>query len=65
MAGQVLTQVRDKLRLNCAAMQVPLGVEDEHRGLVDLLDMRAYEFRAASGENVVEVRPVPMAVTAA
>ena len=62
--GQVLAQVRDKLRLNCAALQVPLGVEDEHRGLVDLLDMRAYEFHGASGESVVEARPVFVAVRA-
>ena len=62
--GQVLAQVRDKLRLNCAALQVPLGVEDEHRGLVDLLEMRAYEFHGASGESVVEARPVFVAVRA-
>ncbi|KAK9819578.1 hypothetical protein WJX81_004976 [Elliptochloris bilobata] len=60
---KVLGQVQDKLRLNCAAVQVPLGVEDEHRGLVDLLEMRAYEFHGASGETVVEV-PMPEGVAA-
>jgi len=59
--AQVLAQVREKLRLNCAAVQIPLGVEDEHRGLVDLLEMCAYEFHGSSGEHVREARwgPVP------
>lgn len=64
MRGQVLAQVRDKLRLNSAALQVPLGVEDEHRGLVDLLEMRAYEFHGVRGESVVEARPALVAVRA-
>ncbi len=52
--------MRDKLRLNCAAVQIPLGVEDEHRGLVDLLEMCAYEFNGASGEHVREARWGPV-----
>lgn len=58
--AQVLAQVREKLRLNCAAVQIPLGVEDEHRGLVDLLEMCAYEFHGTSGEHVREARWGPV-----
>jgi len=60
----VLGQVRDKLRLNCAAVQVPLGVEDAHRGLVDLIEMRAFEFHGPNGEQVREARLLPDAPAA-
>lgn len=53
---QVIRQVREKLRLHCAPVQIPLGLEHEHRGLVDLLDMRALQFEGAFGEQVKEVQ---------
>ena len=55
---KVLGQVRDKLKLNAAAVQLPIGVEDALRGLVDLVDRKAYAFEGPSGDKVVEV-PVP------
>ena len=45
--------MRDKLRLNAAAVQVPIGSEDALRGLVDLIDRRAFVFEGASGETIV------------
>ena len=50
---KVLRQVREKLRLNAAAVQLPIGSEDQQRGLVDLIDRRAFHFEGASGEEVV------------
>ena len=50
---KVLRQVREKLRLNAAAVQLPIGSEDQLRGLVDLIDRRAFHCEGASGELVV------------
>lgn len=47
--------MRGKLRLNCAAVQIPIGLEHEHQGLVDLLKMKAYRFEGSFGETRVEV----------
>lgn len=55
---KVTSALRDKLRLNAAQVQVPIGLEDALRGVVDLVGRRAYEFRGPSGVEVAEV-PVP------
>ena len=52
---KVLRQMRDKLRLNCAAVQVPCGHEDALEGLVDLVGLKAWRFGGPNGEQVVEV----------
>lgn len=43
-------------RLNKAAVpfQIPIGVESEHEGVIDLLRMKAYYFEGKMGEKVVE-----------
>ena len=51
-----MKQLREKLRLHCAPVQIPIGLEYEHRGLVDLVDMRALEFNGEFGEIINEVR---------
>ncbi|KAG6868847.1 Elongation factor G, mitochondrial [Termitomyces sp. T159_Od127] len=38
---RIITQIRTKLRMPAAAVQVPIGVEDEFRGVVDLVHWRA------------------------
>ncbi|KAK2990409.1 hypothetical protein RJ640_000851, partial [Escallonia rubra] len=50
---KVLSQARAKLRHNSAAVQVPIGLEDDFQGLVDLVHLKAYYFRGSSGEKVV------------
>ena len=61
--SQVIGQMRDKLRLNCAPLQLPLGLEHEHRGLIDLVDMRAVGFEGSHGQDLVEA-PVPESMRA-
>lgn len=51
---KVVEQVRGKLRLRCAAVQVPIGLEGELQGLVDLVRMRALYFDGPHGEVVRE-----------
>ncbi|MED6184041.1 Elongation factor G-2, mitochondrial [Stylosanthes scabra] len=50
---KVLNQARTKLRHHSAAMQVPIGLEDDFEGLVDLVQLKAYYFRGSNGEKVV------------
>ena len=56
---RVLAQVRDKLRLNAAFLQVPIGLEGDHVGNVDLVNLRAYRFEGDRGETVAESEEIP------
>ncbi|ERM94357.1 elongation factor G, mitochondrial [Amborella trichopoda] len=49
---KVLNQARSKLRHHSAAMQVPIGLEEEFQGLVDLVQLKAIFFHGANGEKV-------------
>jgi elongation factor G len=51
---RVTKQLRDKLQHNAIMMQLPIGLEDQHEGLVDLVEMKAYYFRGDNGMQVVE-----------
>ncbi|KAH0980565.1 hypothetical protein GBA52_007742 [Prunus armeniaca] len=55
---KVLNQARAKLRHNSAAMQVPIGLEEDFKGLVDLVQMKALYFHGSSGEKIV-IEEVP------
>ncbi|CAI9103612.1 OLC1v1002129C1 [Oldenlandia corymbosa var. corymbosa] len=50
---KVLDQARTKLRHHSAAVQVPIGLEDDFQGLIDIVNMKAYYFHGSSGEKVV------------
>ena len=51
---RVARQVRDKLDLNAVLMQIPIGLEGELKGVVDLVTMKALYFEGANGETVRE-----------
>jgi elongation factor G len=51
---KVIDQVRRKLKHNCAAIQYPIGLEDQLQGLVDLVQNRAFFFHGVHGEKVTE-----------
>eukprot|EP00850_Spirogloea_muscicola_P020862 SM000229S07498 [mRNA] locus=s229:46209:53419:+ [translate_table: standard] len=51
---KVVDQVRKKLRLNCAAVQYPIGLESNLEGLVDLVHQKAVYFHGAHGEKTKE-----------
>ena len=53
--AQVIEQMRAKLRLLCAPVQLPMGLEEEHKGLVDLIRMKAFIFEGPNGETIKEV----------
>ncbi|WP_319575792.1 elongation factor G [uncultured Desulfobacter sp.] len=51
---KVCNQLRDKLGHNSVMLQLPIGLEDKHEGLIDLVKMKAYYFKGDNGEQVVE-----------
>ena len=44
----------EKLRLNAVMAQIPIGLEEAHAGVVDLVKMKAYYFEGDNGENIRE-----------
>ncbi len=60
---KVAEQLRDKLGHNAVAMQIPVGVEDKHEGVVDLVTMKALYFDGPNGETVREAE-IPPALAA-
>lgn len=51
----VAKQLKDKLGLNPVLMQLPIGLEDEHKGVVDLIKMRGFLFEGPDGNDIVEI----------
>ena len=51
---RVTQQLREKLAHNAVMMQIPIGTEDDHNGVVDLITMKAYTFDGDAGEKIVE-----------
>jgi len=45
--------ILDRLSPRAVRMQLPIGAEGEFEGVVDLLEMKAYKFEGAMGENVI------------
>ena len=51
---RVIGQLRAKLGHNAVAMQIPIGLENEAEGVVDLVSMKALYFNGDNGEIVRE-----------
>ena len=49
---RVTTMLKEKLNHNTVLMQIPIGLEDKHEGVVDLVKNKAIYFRGENGENV-------------
>lgn len=52
---RVIDSLRQELKLNAAAVQVPMGLEGAHEGVVDIIERKAWMFRGEKGDQVVEV----------
>jgi elongation factor G len=48
---RVVSQLRDKLKHNAVMMQIPIGLEGDHEGVVDLIEMKAHYFDGPNGED--------------
>ncbi len=46
--------ILDRLNKSAVRMQIPIGLEEKHEGVVDLLKMKAYYFEGDMGNKVIE-----------
>jgi elongation factor G len=51
---KVTGQLRDKLGHNAIMVQLPIGLENDLEGIIDLVTMKAFYFDGDNGENVRE-----------
>jgi len=51
---RVTEELKDKLKLNAVLMQLPIGLEAEHQGVVDLVEMKALYFEGEDGSRIRE-----------
>ncbi|XP_065331631.1 elongation factor G, mitochondrial [Cloeon dipterum] len=51
---RVLDQLRTKLHHNAALLQIPIGLESDLSGVIDLIKQRALYFEGNYGESIVE-----------
>ena len=49
---RVVRQLRDKLNLNAVMIQLPIGLESELEGMVDLVTMKAIYFDGDQGDDI-------------
>ena len=45
-------QIRDRLGKNAICLQLPIGKEDEFKGIIDLFEMKAYIYNDNKGEDI-------------
>ena len=51
---RVAKMLKDKLNHEPCVMQIPIGLEDQLRGVVDLVKMRAFYFEGENGQDIRE-----------
>ncbi len=49
---RVMHQLRDKLGHNAHMIALPIGAEDQFKGIIDLVEMKAYYFDGDNGEKI-------------
>lgn len=54
----VIKQLREKLKLNAVAVQIPVGLSEAHEGVIDLIEQKALRFEGGNGE-IIKEEPVP------
>ncbi|NET41060.1 elongation factor G [Okeania sp. SIO2B3] len=52
---KVYEQVRDRLRANAVPIQIPIGSENDFRGIVDLVGMKAFIYTNDLGTDIQEM----------
>ncbi len=53
-----LNSIRERLNPRAVAVQLPIGAEENMRGVIDLITEKAFEFHGQYGEQIVEI-PIP------
>lgn len=49
-----IKSIRERLRANASPVIVPIGLEHEHRGVVDLIKMKAFTYKAVEDHDLTE-----------
>lgn len=56
----VLTKIQERLGANAVAMQIPIGAEENFRGVCDLIEMKAYIYPEGKGDGTeFEIAEIP------
>ncbi|ANV88781.1 elongation factor G [Picosynechococcus sp. PCC 7117] len=58
---KVYEQIRDRLKANAIAIQIPIGSESEFQGIIDLVKMRAHIYKDDIGQDI-EITEIPAAL---
>src|SRR5688572_12822880 len=61
---RVAAQLREKLKHNAVMMQIPIGLEGNHEGIIDLIEMKAHYFDGPNGD-IRRVEEIPEALRTA
>lgn len=56
-----LSSIHERLTPNAIPIQLPIGLEGDFKGIVNLLENKAYTFEGEHGERIVEI-PIPDAM---
>ena len=56
---KVIEDLRNQLKLNAAAVQIPIGLEGEHEGVIDLIESKCLRFTGEKGEVIEESDEIP------
>ena len=51
-------QIKNRLKKNAIVLQLPIGKEDEFKGIIDLFEMKSYIYNDEKGDNIT-VGPIP------
>lgn len=52
---RVYAQICDRMRANAVPIQIPIGSEENFRGIVDLVQMKAYVYNNDAGTDIEEI----------
>ena len=55
----VLMEIEEKLGANPIAIQIPIGSEDKFKGVIDLIEMKAYVWNGSDDGMTFEVTDIP------
>jgi elongation factor G len=56
---KAIKEINSKLKVPAAAIQIPIGAEDEFEGVIDIIDMRSIYFKGPRGTQVEVINSVP------
>ncbi len=51
-------QIKNRLKKNAIVLQLPIGKEDQFKGIIDLFEMKSYIYNDEKGDNIT-VGPIP------